>query len=124
MSGALIVEQEPLTDGLDGVTGRLTDAFVRMRGALVDGRPVVVLLDDGDLLGQGEPVDAAVANGLLGLVRAFALEGAREGWRVNAVTRRGADQPVDETIRMLLDGPPLTGQLLRIGTEQIGKVSP
>ena len=51
---------------------------------------MVVVLAARDLMGQGDPLDAAVATGLLGMVRTFGIEGAKPGWRVNAVAgRRG-----------------------------------
>jgi hypothetical protein len=44
------------------------------------GRPVVAVVRDADLLGCGEPADAAFADGLVGLVRILATEGIREAW--------------------------------------------
>jgi NAD(P)-dependent dehydrogenase (short-subunit alcohol dehydrogenase family) len=120
---ALIV-QPAVGDDLDAVTHVLTAAFEAIRAAVAAERPVVVLLSDADLLGQGDLGDAAVATGLLGLTRAFALEGARQGWRVNAVSHRGGEGPVDESVGALATIPGLTGQLLRVGTEHVGKVSP
>jgi len=122
MSGPLVIRQQPTAGDIGAIDGQLTDAFAQMRSAVLDGRPVVVVLEDRDLLGQGHPADAAVATALLGIVRAFALEGARDGWRVNAVARRGEDAPVDDAIGGVLAVPTLSGQLIRLGTEHLGKV--
>ncbi|MCW3028623.1 MAG: hypothetical protein JWN81_1834 [Solirubrobacterales bacterium] len=123
MGETLVIRQPRLGEYYERVTQVLTDAFSQMRGAVLDGRAVVVVLDDRDLLGQGTVADAALATGLLGLVRAFALEGARPGWRVNALTHRGEEGDVEDHLDQLA-GSALTGQLLRVGTEHLGRVWP
>lgn len=91
-----------------------------MRGAVLEGRPVTVLVRDLDLLGQGTATDAAVANAMLGMVRALALEGARHGWRVNAVAT-GSERPSRELFA-LLRGAEISGQLLRTTGAGLGRV--
>jgi NAD(P)-dependent dehydrogenase (short-subunit alcohol dehydrogenase family) len=123
------------------VTRVLTDSFVEAREALEGHHPVVVVVAAGDLLGQGDPLDAAVATGLLGMVRTLAIEGAKSGWRINVVAGPGvaasegeadmAVAPIDEaadeedpvalTIGMLADSE-LTGQLLQVGGANLGKL--
>lgn len=123
MSAPLIVEQPAA--GLDSVTQVLTEAFAAVKEAVSAERPVVILVEDGDLLGQGAVVDASVATGLLGLARAFALEGAKPGWRVNVVSHRGADDLVAaREAAGWLAGSDLSGQLIRVGTAHLGKVWP
>lgn len=122
MAEPLILDQPSAAD-LDAVTGVLTEAFAALKAAVLEERPAVLLLDDGDLLGQGETIDAAVASGLLGLMRAFALEGAKPGWRVNAVTHRGDPAAAREAAGWLASSE-LSGQLIRVGTAHLGKVSP
>jgi hypothetical protein len=82
-----VIEATPL-DGLDDLEPALLDAFLRARDAVTGGRSVVAVVRDADLLGHCEPADAAFANGLVGLVRALATEGIREGWTVNVARRR------------------------------------
>jgi len=125
LAAPLVLRQPVLGEDLDGVTAALTGAFAEVRAAVLDERPVVLVLDDRDLLGQGGVVDAGVATGMLGLVRAFALEGVKPGWRVNAVTHRGdaEDAAVVEAVAWL-GGSGLSGQLLRVGTDHLGKVWP
>jgi NAD(P)-dependent dehydrogenase (short-subunit alcohol dehydrogenase family) len=141
MSDLFVLHQEPVGDDPGAVTRALTDAFVAVRDALEARRPVVVVVAAGDLEGQGDPLDAAVATGLLGMVRTLGIEGAKEGWRINVVagpgvaaegeqeefgvtsTAEAADEedPVALTIGMLADTE-LTGQLLQVGGANLGKV--
>ena len=121
----VVIKQPSLGEDLEGVTAALTRAFAEARAAVEAGSPVVLLLDDRDLLGQGGVVDASVATAMLGLMRAFALEGAKPDWRVNAVSHRGDPEAeaVAEAVAFL-GASGLSGQLLRIGTEHLGKVQP
>jgi hypothetical protein len=123
VSEPLVIRQPQLGEDYERVTQELTGAFSHMRAAVLEERPVVVVLDDRDLLGQGAVADAALATGLLGLVRAFALEGARAGWRVNALTHRGGEDDLAQCLEHLADGG-LSGQLIRVGTEHLGRVWP
>ncbi len=105
------------------VTAILTESFSAARAGLEDGRPVVVVLAAGDLLGQGEPLDAAIAMGLLGMVRTLGIEGAKPGWRINVVAGGEDDATaIDETIALLARSTALTGQLLQVGGANLGKV--
>jgi hypothetical protein len=111
-------------DDLDAVTPTLTGAFAEAREALEAGRSVVVVVDARDLLGQGSPLDAAIANGLLGMVRTLGIEGAKPGWRINVVAGDDGDEvEVEEAVAMLA-GSSLSGQLLQVGGANLGKVVP
>jgi hypothetical protein len=107
------------------VSAALTGAFAAAREGLEAGRPVAVVLAARDLMGQGSPLDAAVATGLLGMVRTLAIEGAKPGWRINVVAvgeeEGGAEDEVAETVAMLA-GSSLTGQLLNLGGANLGKL--
>jgi hypothetical protein len=98
----------------------LTDAFTAARDALEAARPVVVVVAAGDLLGQGDPLDAAVATGLLGMVRTLGIEGAKPGWQINVVAIGDGADPAP-TVAMLADSE-VTGQLLQVGGANLGKV--
>jgi NAD(P)-dependent dehydrogenase (short-subunit alcohol dehydrogenase family) len=141
VSDLFVLRPEPLGGDPGEVTGALTGAFVAAREALEAGRPVVVVVAAGDLLGQGDPLDAAVATGLLGMVRTLAIEGAKPGWRINVVAGPGlaedgeaeefgveaedeaADEedPVALIVGMLAESE-LTGQLLQAGGANLGKL--
>ncbi len=128
MSEPFVLRPEPLGDDPGAVTRVLTGAFLAVREALQAGRPVVVVLAAGDLLGQGSALDAAVATGLLGMVRTLGIEGAKPGWRINVVAGPGTaagggdEEPaVEETVAMLA-GSAVTGQLLQTGGANLGKL--
>jgi NAD(P)-dependent dehydrogenase (short-subunit alcohol dehydrogenase family) len=120
----LVLRPGSVGDDLDSVTPALTQAFAEAREALDAGRPVAVLVDAGDLLGQGSPLDAAVATGLLGMVRTLGIEGVKPGWRVNVVAGGDGDESVVEETVAMLAGSSLTGQLLTVGGANLGKVVP
>ncbi|HEX3359445.1 MAG TPA: hypothetical protein VHS74_00500 [Solirubrobacterales bacterium] len=119
----MVLRAAAIGDDPGAVTAVLTDAFVRIREAVAAARPVVVVLAARDLMGQGDPLDAAVATGLLGMVRTFGIEGAKPGWRVNAVAGGEDDAAaVDATVAMLARAEHVTGQLLSVGGANLGKL--
>jgi NAD(P)-dependent dehydrogenase (short-subunit alcohol dehydrogenase family) len=119
----LVLRPPASGEDVDAVGPTLTDAFVEIRAALEAGRPVIVVVDPGDLLGQGSPLDAAVATALLGMVRTLGIEGAKPGWRVNVVAGGAADAAaIDETVALLARSSSLTGQLLQVGGANLGKL--
>jgi hypothetical protein len=120
MTEVVVIEQPHLERGVDDLEVALAAAFEATREALANRQPVLFVLHDGDLLGQGDVADAALACALLGLMRAAALEGSKEGWVVNAVTRRDTEAPPTDAITSL----GLSGQMIRLGTDHIGKVVP
>jgi len=123
VSEPLVLRPAALGDDPGAVTQALTGAFAEIRAALEAGRPVVVVLDAGDLLGQGAPLDAAVATALLGMVRTLGIEGAKPGWRVNVVAGGPEDAAaIEETVAMLGRSSSVTGQLLQVGGANLGKL--
>jgi NAD(P)-dependent dehydrogenase (short-subunit alcohol dehydrogenase family) len=120
----LVVRPGSVGEDIEAVTPALTGAFAEVRAALEAGRPVTVVLDARDLLGQGSPLDAAVATGLLGMVRTLGIEGAKPGWRVNVVAGDEGDEGLVEEMVATLAGSSLTGQLLQVGGANLGKVVP
>jgi hypothetical protein len=121
----LVLRPGSVGDDLDAVTPTLTRAFVAAREALGAGRRVAVVVDAGDLLGQGSPLDAAVATGLLGMVRALGIEGVKPGWSINVVAGGEGDEAVvEETVAMLAGSSSVSGQLLTVGGANLGKVVP
>jgi NAD(P)-dependent dehydrogenase (short-subunit alcohol dehydrogenase family) len=119
----MVLRTAAVGDDPGAVTAALTDAFLRIREAVEAGRPVVVVLGARDLMGQADPLDAAVATGLLGMVRTFGIEGAKPGWRVNAVAGGEDDAAaVDATVATLASAEHVTGQLLSVGGANLGKL--
>ncbi len=121
----LVLRPGSVGDDLDAVTPALTGAFVAAREALGAGRRVAVVVEARDLIGQGEPLDAAVATGLLGMVRTLGIEGVKPGWSINVVAGgEGDEDAVEETVAMLAGSSSVTGQLLQVGGANLGKVVP
>jgi NAD(P)-dependent dehydrogenase (short-subunit alcohol dehydrogenase family) len=109
---------------IDELEDELARAFEYMRRAVLDGFAVVVELDETAVEGQGDVASAALAHGLLGLVRAFALEGRKHGWRVSAISST-ADTNAAERVawtERLADSEEATGTLLRLGGQHLGRV--
>jgi NAD(P)-dependent dehydrogenase (short-subunit alcohol dehydrogenase family) len=122
VSEPLVLRPESPRDDPGAVGSALTGAFAAARDALEAGRAVVFVVGSGDLLGQGDPLDAAVATGLLGMMRTLAIEGAKPGWRVNVVASGAEDGAAVEETVALLGSSPLTGQLLQVGGANLGKL--
>jgi NAD(P)-dependent dehydrogenase (short-subunit alcohol dehydrogenase family) len=122
VSEPLVLRPEPAGDDPGAVGAALTGAFVAARDALEAGRAVVFEVGTGDLLGQGDPLDAAVATGLLGMMRTLAIEGAKPGWRVNVVAGGAEDDAAVEATVALLGSSSLTGQMLQLGGANLGKL--
>jgi NAD(P)-dependent dehydrogenase (short-subunit alcohol dehydrogenase family) len=119
----LVLRPAAVGDDPGAVTQALTGAFAEIRAALEAGRSVVVVLDAADLLGQGSPLDAAVATALLGMFRTLGIEGAKLGWRVNVVAGGAEDAAaIEETVTLLAGSSSLTGQLLQVGGANLGKL--
>jgi NAD(P)-dependent dehydrogenase (short-subunit alcohol dehydrogenase family) len=121
---AACVYDGPTGLGVDDIESALLDAFRTLRAAVEAGQPAVVIVRDSDLLGHGEPADAAVAAGLVGMVRAFATEGTRDGWVLNALA---VDPDVTATARAewiarLSEPNGITGELVRLGPGHLGRI--
>jgi hypothetical protein len=111
--------------GLDGLEPALLDAFRRLRDAVLAGRPAVVVVRERDLLGHGDEFDAALAHGLIGLVRALSIEGAKPGWTVNALALADDTGAAERTtwVERLADPAGATGAVVRLGAAHLGKVA-
>jgi hypothetical protein len=107
---------------LDDVAAQLHDAFVAARGAVDAGEAIVVVAAGADLLGQGSIEDAAVACGLLGMVRALMFEGGRKGWHVNLIAVDRGAEPDAAMLDAATTIPALNGQVLNASSAHIGKV--
>jgi hypothetical protein len=123
MTEPLVLRQRAARD-VDDVGRQLTQAFLAVREAVLSGRRVVLVVQDRDLLGQGAAEDAAVANGLLGLMRAVAVEGTRPGWHVCAVAHTDPEPVSAAVMAFATSGAGPSGQLLRTSTVHLGRVVP
>lgn len=124
MSG-LIHWAQPVGDDWDQVLAELTRAFHATRSAAQEGSPVVYLVGTRHLLGRDGAGNAMVATGLISAARTAALEGARTGWTVNVVAYdEDRRQEAATWAERLLDSQGVTGEVLRVGTEHLGKALP
>lgn len=122
-AGALVCEQ-PACSTLEQLEGQLLVAFEAARDALAAERAVVVVVRERDLLGHGDPIEAALAHALVGLVRALATEGARAGWTLNALAV-AEDTPAAERevwVRRLGEPEGGAGLVVRLGRDHLGRV--
>lgn len=108
---------------LDDVATQLHDAFVAAQSAVETGEPIVMVACGADLLGQGSIEDAAVASGLLGMMRALMFEGGRKGWHVNLVAVDRGTEPDGSMLDAATHIPSLNGQVLNASSAHIGKVA-
>jgi hypothetical protein len=109
---------------LDQLADELTSAFLVIRNAVDRGDAVVVVLADSDIQGVSSTAQAALAHGLLGLVRALAIEGRKPGWRINALSIAGEVSREQRASWIERLGAPdgASGALVRVGDEHLGKV--
>jgi hypothetical protein len=108
------------------IAAELTRAFELSRTAAVEGRSLVYVVRQDDLLGRRGAGNAMVATGLLSAARTAALEGARKAWTANVLAYdEGADRDDVKTwAARLLESGSVTGELIRIGAGHIGKALP
>jgi len=112
---ALVLHQ-PAIEDFEELEDALLGAF---RALVAQGEdPSIVVLRSEDVAAQGEPVAAALAHGLIGLVRALALE----QFTLNALAvDDGVD--ADHWIERLADPQGLTGQLVRLDSRSVGRLA-
>lgn len=114
----------PGSTSLAALEDELTGAFGLIRAALQDGEPVVVAVADAHLRGEGETASVALAHGLLGLVRALAIEGSRGGWRINMLAVAPGVDPDHQRVWIdrLAEPSGASGALIRLGVDQLGRL--
>jgi hypothetical protein len=110
----MTLHYEPEPVGLDDLEDALCRAFTIVRDA---GEPVVVALDEADVAGVGDPAGAALAHGLLGMVRALAIEG-----RPITALAIPADLPSEERQAWVERLAGARGTFVRLGTDHLGRV--
>jgi NAD(P)-dependent dehydrogenase (short-subunit alcohol dehydrogenase family) len=116
--------EAPDIGALDELEDQLTRAFLVIRSALDRGDNVVVVVADAGIQGVGSTAGAALAHGLLGLVRALAVEGRKPGWQINILSvGDGVDAEQRATWIERLGSPEgASGALIRLGDEHLGRV--
>lgn len=109
------------------VRAELERAFVMARDAARAEESLVFVVHHDDLLGRRGAGNAMVAAGLLSAARTAALEGARKGWTANVVAYDDDSDPELVTRwaeRLAEDASGVTGELIRLGPNHLGKALP
>lgn len=108
------------------VLAALTRAFEASRAAAQSGDSIVYVVHNDDLLGRRGPGKAMLATGLLSAARTAALEGIRDGWTVNVVAFSAGTDPetVVDWATHVVQSADVTGEVLQIGPDHIGKALP
>jgi hypothetical protein len=121
---AIRVITAPAIGGVEDLRAALVDAFEQVKLAVASGESVRFVVHAGDLLGHGSIYDAAYATAVLGMTRAVAFEGKRQGWHVNVIA--APDRNLTDYANFFedTDAATLQGQVLTLGTGLIGKVIP
>jgi hypothetical protein len=115
-----------VSDDWGEVLAALTRAFEASRAAAQAGESIVYVVHNDDLLGRRGTGKAMVAAGLLSAARTAALEGIKDGWTVNVVAFSAGTDPetVADWADHLIESSDVTGEVLRIGPDHIGKALP
>jgi hypothetical protein len=122
---SVYVYEPPRDIGLDELEDALTRAFNSIREAVASGDAVVINLDERNVQAAGEPAQAALAYGLIGLTRALAIEGTRPGWRIAALSSPSSTDDGERIrwIKHLGSSAQSNGVLVRLGGEHLGRVA-
>ena len=126
-AGTLVfVAKADLSDEWSDVSGELSEAFDLSKAAATEGGPVVFVVDGDDLLGRRGSGRAMVACGLLSAARTLALETARSGVPVNVIATDDGTPPdlVAFWGEALCRPGGLNGELIRLGSNHLGKALP
>ena len=115
-----------VSDDWGDVLAALTHAFEASRAAAQGAESIVYVVHNDDLLGRRGPGKAMLATGLLSAARTAALEGVKDGWTVNVVAfSEGADpETVADWADQLVASSDVTGELIRVGPDHIGRALP
>ena len=115
-----------VSDDWGEVLAALTRAFEATRAAAQAGDSIVYVVHNDDLLGRRGTGKAMVAAGLLSAARTAALEGIKDSWTVNVVAFSAGTDPetVADWADHLIESSDVTGEVLRIGPDHIGKALP
>ncbi len=110
----------PEVEDFAAVETALTDAFRRAQEAARTSQPIVFVLRNEHLLGQGGAPGAMLASALLAGMRTLAAE----GHAANAVAAGDdhAPEDVQHWIARLSEGRGVVGELVHVGGRHVGKV--
>jgi hypothetical protein len=102
------------------VEAALLEVFQLSRRAMIASAPIVYVVDGPAVYGHARPLPAALATAMLGGARSLAVEGARAGTPVHAVTTAAGADAADAVEWLLRSGPP-SGQLVHCDPTHVGR---
>lgn len=104
----------------------LAKAFAASRESALEGGPVVFVVSAAAILGRTEPLDSAVATGLLGGARALAFERRKHNCFVSVVAVGDDVEPesVAAAVDLLVATRGANGQIFPLGTDHLGAALP
>ena len=109
------------------VRAELVRAFEMSRAAARKEESFVFVVHHDDLLGRRGSGNAMVATGLLSAARTAAIEGSHKGWTANVLAYDDGSDPIliDRwATRLAEDSEGVTGELIRLGSNHLGKALP
>lgn len=120
------VSNPEIQDDWDTILSELTDAFEFAQRAAKSQGPLVLVIDGDDLLGRNGPGRAMVACGVLSGARTAAVEISRSGIPVNVIALESVTTPESAArwVETLARPGGPTGELIRLGSDHIGKSLP
>jgi hypothetical protein len=116
-----------VADDWEEVRATLERAFSMSRAAAQNEESFVYVVHHDDLLGRRGAGGAMVATALLSAARTAAIEGSRKGWTVNVIAYdddSDADLVDRWAERLVTDSEGVTGEIIRIGSNHLGKALP
>jgi hypothetical protein len=122
-----VFKAQPVGDEWLEVRAELVRAFEMSRAAAQKEESFVFVVHHADLLGRRGSGNAMVATGLLSAARTAALEGFRKGWTANVLAYDDDSDPIliDKwATRLAEDSEGVTGELIRLGSNHLGKALP
>lgn len=109
-----------------GAEDELAEAFADAQAAVAVNSPVIFIVETEALLGRGEPLSSAVADGLLAGARSIAFERRRFGG-YGSVVAVGSDvdpEQVADAIACLMISKGSNGQPFVLGDQHLGAALP
>ncbi|WP_169988528.1 hypothetical protein [Microbispora sp. H10836] len=122
MSAVVIRAEDPAS--ADEVGESLRKLFTQVRAAIDEGSHVVLAVRSADLLGHRGALTGAYVGAIVGMARAVAFEGVRPQWRINVVAAPAGRELSDLEAVACVGDDQMSGQVIVLGPELLGKVAP
>lgn len=120
------VSNPAIPDDWEAILAELANAFDLSQQAANAQGSTVYVVDGDDLLGRNGPGRAMVACGVLSAARTFAIENGKSGVPVNVLALEAAttSDSAARWVEILVTRAGPSGELVRLGSDHIGKSLP